>query len=72
MDIERSKVLLELFDPFEYLCVRLSLQVLVVPACVPGVARVESDRPEAAQGNVGAHLVHVIQEDVVKILVMSP
>ena len=57
--------LLELLDPVQDLGVGVGLEVLVVPAGVPGVARVEPDGPQPAVRDHGARLGHVVPHHLI-------
>ena len=65
-------VLLELQHPLQDVAVALSHQVFVVLPGVPGIAGVETDPPETFSRNHRPHLFHVVDEDLVEILVMTP
>ena len=65
-------LLLELQHPVHDLLVAGSHEVCVVLASVPGVAGVQPDAPQSLAGYLGADLVHVVHDDVVEILVVSP
>ena len=57
--------LLELLDPVQDLGVGVGLEVLVVPAGVPGVAGVEPDGPQPAVRDHGARLGHVVPHHLI-------
>ena len=65
-------LLLELQHPVHDLLVAGSHEVCVVLASVPGVAGVEPDAPEALSRDLRPDLLHVVDEDVVEILVVAP
>ena len=58
-------LLLELLDPVQDLGVGVGLEVLVVPAGVPGVAGVEPDGPQPAVRDHGARLGHVVPHHLI-------